>query len=297
MLKDAASTGIYGSRGSNGVILITTKSAKKDGLVINFKTRLGMSNPVARPNMLNNSEYLQLFQEAYENDGGVGHAPLKSSIPWDAAQRTNTDWVDQTITTGFKQLYSLGVAYKKKKLGAYASFSYDDNASYLVGNSYDRMNGKLNVDYKLNDKLTLKGSTNITRGVNHRVNAAWSGGLGAAMSTALPIYPVKWDSTQVANPYTGDYTVNDKGDTVAYANAGDYWIEAGVGNNPTAQREWTDWRVTEIRTINNANLIYAPTKKITINGRFGYESMNWREDQWTSNRMNQTLKENPDLET
>ena len=297
ILKDAASTGIYGSRGSNGVILITTKSAKKDGLTFNFKTRLGFSNPTARPNMLNNTNYLQLVQEAYENDGGVGQAPLQNTIPWESAQRTNTDWVDQTIGTGFKQLYSLSASYKKNKLGAYASFSFDDNASYLVGNSYDRLNGKLNLDYKVNDKLILKGSTNITRGVNHRVNAAWSGGLGAAMSTALPIYPVKWDSTQVSNPYTGEYTVNDNGDTVAYANEGDYWIESGVGNNPTAQREWTDWRVTEIRTINNLNFIYSPTKKVTFNGRFGYESMNWREDQWTSNKMNQTLDENPDLGT
>ena len=297
ILKDAASTGIYGSRGSNGVILITTKSAKKNGLYFNFKTRLGISNPTARPNMLNNEEYMQLYQEAYENDGGVGRAPLKNSIPWEAAQRTNTDWVDQTIGTGFKQLYSLSASYKKNKLGAYASFSYDDNASYLVGNSYDRMSGKLNLDYKINDKWNIKGSTNITRGVNHRVNAAWSGGLGAAMSTALPIYPVKWDSNQIANPYTGEFEINAAGDTVPYAKDGDYWIEGGVGNNPTAQREWTDWRVTELRTINNLNVIFAPTKQFTFNLRAGYESMNWREDQWTSNLMNPTLTEDPSLGT
>ncbi len=75
ILKDAAATGIYGSRGANGVILITTKSGAGTGWDFSLNTRHGFSVPTARPNMLNSSEWLQLYQEAWENDGNVGLAP------------------------------------------------------------------------------------------------------------------------------------------------------------------------------------------------------------------------------
>ena len=72
VLKDAAATGIYGSRGANGVVLITTKSGSGKGWSFDLNTRFGVATPTARPNMLNTDELLQIYQEAWENDGGVG---------------------------------------------------------------------------------------------------------------------------------------------------------------------------------------------------------------------------------
>jgi len=187
ILKDASATGIYGARGANGVILITTKRAKGNGLSVDFNTRFAIAEPSAKPNMLNSSEYLQMYQEAWENDGNAGQAVLPGGISWEDAQRTNTNWVDETIQTGFKQYYSLGLNYKKNKIGTYANFTYDGNESYLKGNSYNRISGRINFDWNVSEYLKVNLSTSLSSADNNRVDAAWSGGLGSAMSTALPI--------------------------------------------------------------------------------------------------------------
>lgn len=114
VLKDAGASAIYGSRGANGVILITTKRGKKGskkGPNVNFSATVGTSQPTALPNMLNTSQYLQLRQEAWENDGGTGRVwlPGYSSAQSSAAAREaaynkasqyNTDWVKLTTRLG-----------------------------------------------------------------------------------------------------------------------------------------------------------------------------------------------------
>ncbi len=282
VLKDAAATGIYGSRGANGVILITTKRGNTKGLTIDFNARWGLAQPTARPKMLDGDEYLQMYQEAWENDGNTGRASLPN-VSWETAEDYNTDWVDQTVGNGFKQLYSLGVNTKKDKWGLFGNFTYDDNQSYLIGNSYERMSGRMNFDYYISDKLNLSVNTSFSQGLNRRVDAAWSGGLGAAMSTALPIYPVRWDSLQVANPVTGEFNIDPAtGDTIPYARQGDYWREAGAGNNPVAMREWKEWRTQELRTINNLRLNYMPIDNLIITATLGYDFMRINDDRWES---------------
>ena len=293
ILKDAAATGIYGSRGANGVILITTKRGKSKGLKVDFNTRFGISLPTARPNMLETPAYLQLYQEAWENDGNTGPAQLPNRVLMDNARGTNTDWVDETIGTGFKQMYSVGFNTKKDRWGLFANMTYDDNESFLKGNSYTRTSGRVNFDYKVSDKLKIQASTSISEGVNNRIDAAWSGGLGAAMSTALPIYPIYWDSLQVANPFTGEVQTEEREledgstvtDTLPYARPGDFWREAGAGNNPVAMREWKEWRTQEIRSINNLRLIYSPIKDLVITGTGGYDYMRLRDDIWESSEL------------
>ncbi len=265
ILKDAAATGIYGSRGANGVILITTKSGKGKGWSFNLNTRHGISLPTAKPNMLDANEYLQLYQEAWENDGNVGLAPLPGSMSWQDARNINTDWVDETIHTGFKQSYNFSAGYGTKKLEVYSSIGYDDNGSYLKGNSYVRTSFRTNVNYKLTDKLTLEGGVSVSQGVNNRVDAAWSGGLGDAMSTALPIYPVLYRDT----------VFSGAGDILHLP--GDYWSQ---GANPVRQRELTDWRTTEWRSINHLSLEYRPLKNLFIKGYGGYDYMDLTDDKF-----------------
>jgi TonB-linked SusC/RagA family outer membrane protein len=250
ILKDAAATAIYGARGSNGVILITTKRAKKKGWNWEFSTRIGNANPTFTPQMLNNQEFLQLYQESYENDGGVGRAPLPNGISWEDAENTNTDWVDQTIHTGFKQQYSLSTGFKADKWGAYLNLTHDDNGSYLRDNKYVRNSARLNIDYEPIKDFKIQASTSFTSGINHRVYNGWSGGIGAAMSTALPIYPI-YDST-------GDW-------------------EMGYVN-PVAVRNLVNWKTFEDRSINSIRFDYKVNDKLSFGGFYGIDYSLMRDD-------------------
>ncbi len=270
VLKDAAATGIYGSRGANGVILVTTKRGTGKGWKHNVDTRHGISVPTARPNMLNSSEYLQLYQEAWENDGNVGLASLPGGISWDQARRTNTDWVDETVGVGFKQAYNYSAQYGGKDFSAFGSIGYDDNGSYLIGNSYERTSIRTNFTYTGFKNLEITASLSLSRGVNNRVDAAWSGGLGAAMSNALPIYPILYSDT----------VRNTSGDILYLP--GDYWDQ---GANPVRQRELQDWRTTETRTINNVNIQWTPIKNLFVQAYVGYDYMDLRDDKFIDPRL------------
>ncbi|MGY6560785.1 MAG: SusC/RagA family TonB-linked outer membrane protein [Luteibaculaceae bacterium] len=249
ILKDAASTGIYGSRGANGVILITTKRAKKTGLNFDFQSRVGISLPTALPNMLNSKQYLQLYQEAWENDGNAGRAQLPFGISWDLAERTNTDWVRETVGVGMKHAYSFGVTKGTEKMKMYANLSYDDNGSFLIGNSYERLSGRINLDYQLAKNLSVSATTSVSRGQNNRVDAAWQGGLGLAMSTALPITPVRGDD-------------------------GEFFRDAP---NPAMNRDLQQWRTTEVRSLNTLALNYTPIKNLILTATTGYDYMDLRD--------------------
>ncbi len=104
--------------------------------------------------MLNSSQYLQMFEEAWVNDGEVGTPVLPGGISWDDAQRINTYWVDQTIGTGVKQQYDFGVGKGGEKGNFSAGISYSDNGSYLKGNSFQRLSGRYNGDLQITSKLT-----------------------------------------------------------------------------------------------------------------------------------------------
>ena len=270
ILKDAAATGIYGSRGANGVILITTKSGGGSGWAFNLSTRHGVATPTASPNMLNSNELLQLYQEAWENDGNIGLAALPGGISWDDARQTDTDWIDETTTLGFKQAYNFNTKYGSKKIDWYMSLGYDDNGSYLEGNSYERTSIRNNLKYKVNKDLTIGGMLSFSQGVNNRVDAAWSGGYGAAMSTALPIYPIYYKE----NVYNAD------GDLLYQA--GDFWDQ---GSNPVRQRELQDWKTIEQRTIANLTIDYSPIDNLFIKVYGGYEYMSLIDDKYTQKEL------------
>ncbi len=276
ILKDAAATGIYGSRGANGVILITTKRGSQKGTQYEFSSRIGVGVPATLPNMLNSRDYLAIRQEAWENDGGTGYVwlPNYTTANDDAATREaaykealqrNTNWVDETVGQGFKQMYNFGVRKGSKKYGMYAGVTYDDNGSFLLGNNFERISGRLNFDYNVTNELKLMFSGSLSRGTNNRVDVAWSGGLGNAMSTALPFYPVTWDQD-----------VFDEDGELQHAE-GDYFIWSG-GQNPVAYQNLRRWRNTEDRSINNLTLLYTPIENLTIKASGGFDYMHLRED-------------------
>lgn len=256
ILKDASAAGIYGSRGANGVILITTKRGKAGKPSYNFSSNVGVSEMAFRPDMLNAQEYIQLRQEAWENDGNTGRVRLPDGISWEDALANDTDWVDQTTQTGFNQEYNLSATMGSNKLKSYIGLSYTDNKSYLVGNSFMRMSGRANIEYQPLNNLTLTLNQSVSRGINERVSL-FDGSLGAALSTANPVYPIysEDEPSGFFNPQEDD---------------------PGGWGNPVLVRESLDWETHENRSITNLKINYRAFQnlEISFNGGFDYVDLN-----------------------
>jgi TonB-linked SusC/RagA family outer membrane protein len=190
VLKDAAAAAIYGSRGANGVVLITTKRGKSGKPQFQLTSRVGISQPTILQDLVNTDEWVQLYLEAWENDGNTGIPDLlPGGITVDQALANGTtDWQDLTTGTGVKQEYQLSMRQGSEKLKTYTAISYMDNESYLIGNSYRRYTGRFNADWNILRNLTMKASTSLAWGRNNRIDQAWSGGLGSAQSNALPYF-------------------------------------------------------------------------------------------------------------
>jgi len=289
ILKDAAATGIYGSRGANGVILITTKRGG-EGTDFEFSSNFGGSVAATLPNMLNTQQYLTLRQEAWENDGGTGYvwlpnmsnrndSPETRKAAYLDAMGVDTDWTSQTVGTGSKYAYSFGVRQGGEDYALYTGVSYDHNGSYLLGNSYSRASARMNLDYAPISQLKVIVSSSMSRGINDRIDAAWSGGLGDAMSNALPYYPV----------VHSDYEITASGDTVA--EPGDYFLykdEWGGTKNAVAVRNSKTWVTTEDRSINNVSVLFTPTDELFIKASGGFDYMHVREDVFNPPGLNST---------
>jgi len=87
---------------------------------------------------------------------------------------------------GYKMMHSVSLSNKLEKNAIYANLTYDYNGSYLVNNSFRRLSARVNWDHEFTKRFKLSLGGSYTQGTNNRVSAAWSGGLGEAMSTALP---------------------------------------------------------------------------------------------------------------
>lgn len=273
ILKDASAAAIYGSRGANGVILITSKRGKSKVASWDFSYRAGMVKETKRLDLINNEEWLQLNQEAYENDAiyGTGNLDpganpeLPGGVTLQQAMATNTDWQDLMLHNGFSQEANLAFNKGTDKLKSYVGISYSDQSSYLVGNNYMRLSGRANLEYQIIDQLSAGINFTQAHGTNDRVEASWSGGLGSAQSEALPIWPVWVDDT-------------------AYFDA---------GANPVRSRDNKVIKSFENRSLGNAYLNYNPLEGLYIRADYGLDYLNLNENYYE----NETLRAVPYTES
>ena len=146
ILKDAASTAIYGSRGSNGVIIITTKKGDKDNGQIQFSTTLSVEQ------VANQLDFLTAGQiRKYVADKGLTAGFIDGG--------GSTDWQNEIFRTGYSQNYNLSASGGNSKSNYHASLSRSEWMGVMKGTSKERTIGRINVSHKgLNDRLTLSGS-------------------------------------------------------------------------------------------------------------------------------------------
>ncbi len=151
VLKDASAAAIYGTRGSNGVILITTKKGVAGSPRFNFSTGIGIQT-LSDPDMAKASEYEQVFKTRYANDGRTPVWNGKDGY----TDAEGTDWWNETVNkTALVQNYQFGVSGGNDKLVYNLSLGYfRNNSQYDVG-YWDKINSRLNTEYTFNRYVKL----------------------------------------------------------------------------------------------------------------------------------------------
>ncbi|MDR0422199.1 MAG: TonB-dependent receptor [Proteiniphilum sp.] len=153
VLKDGSATALYGSRGANGVILVTTKRAAMGIAQIDATARLGVSQ-LQRGNleMMNGAEYYDYMVTAHRNSG------ILKDQHWlqPYLKNQNTDWWDIATQNALTQNYNIGYRYGNDKIRSYISTDYYNEEGTIKGFVYDRFTLRTNTDYIVNRKLTIK---------------------------------------------------------------------------------------------------------------------------------------------
>ena len=158
VLKDAASTAIYGSDGANGVIVVTTKKGREGKMNVNASVKMGISN-------VNNGN-LEVMNgaELYDYYASFANANEISFTRWNSDLR-NSDfsWWDLATQTGFTQDYHVSISGGSDKLQSYFSLGYYDETGAVKGYDYKRYNFRMRTSYKPFSWLTIKPSISGSR--------------------------------------------------------------------------------------------------------------------------------------
>ena len=259
VLKDAAATAIYGARGANGVIIVTTKSGKEGKTKIDFAYSAGITTPAHEITLLNGPQYVALYQEAYRNDS-IAHVQNHSNpVPQTFKQRfgfapdsaANTNWLNQVLRVGYYQDANISASGGTAKTTFFTTLGIRDEKTFLQANAFQRISFRTNLTHVASKYFDFGANVSLTRTQNNYVSTSYTGGLGAAQSTMLPIYPV----------YNPDGSYNFAG-----------------GTNPVAQVNLQKQQGVTWRTIDNVYANIHFLKNFTFHNEFGIDMINLMEE-------------------
>ena len=157
VLKDAAAAAIYGSRGGNGVILITTKKGKAGTNVVNFNYYTGWSEPTNLYDMTDAAQYRQYRIDAL----GADPATLSED---------GFDWQEAVLQTGRINNYDASMSGGSDKTQYYLAGTFLDQSNYVIGNEFNRISGRLNLKHTVSERFRFGANISISRSNNDRID-------------------------------------------------------------------------------------------------------------------------------
>ena len=221
ILKDASATAIYGSRGANGVVLITTKKGKSGRLNLNYSGTLTISDLHDYADYMNSAQYIEYKRNAYREAeqypvapdydrdfdifNGSGDPTAWANIEkgwasgtWDASKVPNTDWGSYVTRTGITHEHTLSASGGTERMTAYGSFGYLNQKGTNKGQDYERYSTKIGVELEPTGWFTMGAD----------VTASWStqdyGWTGSGSRAATAIYGAAMGMYPYAEPYDAD---------------------------------------------------------------------------------------------
>ena len=192
VLKDASSTAIYGSRASNGVILVTTKKGSEGEVHVDYDMSMGWQQATALPTVVDSWIYAELYNEAAVNSGRT----VKFGPEEIAAFRnggTNVKWINELYkNSAMQHNHNLSVTGGTKNLSYMASLGYVDQNSLFKGPDYGykRYNGRINLSHKVGERLTVNATAQYTRNVI-KDHAYWTEWIIEQCNRMPAIYEIK----------------------------------------------------------------------------------------------------------
>ncbi|NVO29886.1 TonB-dependent receptor [Hymenobacter sp. P5342] len=272
VLKDAAATAIYGSRGTNGVVIVTTKRGQQGGTRFTLGYQTGWSTPTNKREFLNATEYIELLTEAGLN-GGFSQASINARLTRYAAQpdyATNgvdTNWQDRAFQKAPFSQYDLSLSGGNEKTKFFFSGQYSDNNGILVDNRYQRINTRFNLDNQATDRLKMGLNIGLSRSVNERLpndNAFSSPMQIVALAPITPfIDPRSGLMSGLLDPATGEPNT-----TFPF-----YY-------NPLISVQNGDYITTSYRILGNVYAQYQLLPGLVFNSQLGTDIINQSENQF-----------------
>ncbi len=182
VLKDASSTAIYGSRGSNGVVMITTKSGVAGQRQIIFDSQVGFSNVAKRFDLLSASEFAEAYNESKANTFSAQDiADFKAGIK-------GTDWQDRLFQTGLTQNYKLVLSNGTKRTQYYISGNYISDKGLVIKTKQERYQFRSSISSEVSPFLHLKASVDLSHSTGR--NGDFSASKGNLIMRMLNFSPV-----------------------------------------------------------------------------------------------------------
>ncbi|MDA3865833.1 MAG: TonB-dependent receptor [Salinivirgaceae bacterium] len=271
ILKDASSAAIYGARGTNGVVLITTKKGKSGKTIINASVSMGVEQMWNKPDLINSEEWL-----AYQNDlNGTDINPAMDTV--------NTDWIDEVTQLAPVANYEISAAGGDSKTKYYMSGSYFTQEGILKSTSFDRLSGRLNLDHRPNRKVHFGAKLSISGSENNRVEGDQSLHAPLAVAMSLPsTYPV-YNSTGAydqSGPYANPMAIiNEATNTAnAFSNINNAFFNYEILNGLTFDTRWG----LDYYMLNEHSFDPPTTRQGAQTNGMGFETFN-RSTNFTSN--------------
>ena len=259
ILKDASATAIYGSRGANGVVLITTKTGFNGKTQVDFHTGYSVQTMIKKMDLMNASEYAQLYNEQVAND---------NFDPWFtpaeiAAFGEGTNWQDELFQTAPLLNTSLEVNGGNESTQFSISGSVFQQDGIVKGSDYNRYNFRTRFNHDISNKFNVDVSLNTSR-IKREAKDSGGGGRGTAMI-----------NSSITAPPTAP-THNADGSIFEFLPLHPF-IDAGMTNPFYIVEEQLNTTTSNV-VLGNAALNYNPIPNITIKVLGGIENMDDRND-------------------
>ncbi|GLB48044.1 SusC/RagA family TonB-linked outer membrane protein [Neptunitalea lumnitzerae] len=279
ILKDASSTAIYGSRGANGVVMITTKNGTqaKGGLSVSVDSYIGFKETARLPEMMDGQTWWRYHQSAYlataatdPNTGTVTEQTLydavintnNSELLRRATENEYYDWYDIMLKSGFQSNNFVNVSGRADNgLGYNIGLGYQTETGNIENESLDKYTFNLGLDHRINEKLTLGASMKVSLTDNQR-------GSDQAMRDAFRLNPF-------LSPYGLDGELYELPGKLRDAD-GNFIINKTSTYNPVLTVQNTTDEIRRWRAIGNAFIQYKPIEWLTLKSNFSSSMSNYR---------------------